>query len=834
MIASGTNRLIRVTFFRDAYARTLDAEEMALEQLRDLILKTDADTKESLPWLKLAQFGDKKTDNGSLRNDANVLSISGVELDYDDKKMAFDEAVGIAKATQLNAVLYTSPSYTNAGPKWRMLLPTSQELPPEERVKLVARVNGVFGGIFAPESFTLSQSYFYGSVKLNSEHRAVIVNGDMINLRDDLDAGALGKKEKTKANGKTDAHGDDRTDADSFEAHLARLGDGDGLGGFNGPLCSATSAYAARHCSGLDKDVLKALLRDAIKRAPKKPERNNIETHYLTDKYLDNLIASAARKFSGGASSEGSPSAPAFSEEDMALQFATRHEGDERYVAGWGKWLRFDGTVWKFDETREIWSLSRKLCREVAGKAHRPRDAKSIANAKTRAAVVSLAGEDRRLAATVDQWDADLWLLNTPGGVVDLRTGEMRPHNAGDFMTKITAVAPDANCPCPLWHTFVLRITDSKKELERFLARVSGYGLTGITVEHALFFFYGIGANGKSVWMSTIAGILCDYHRTAPIETFTVTNSDRHPTELAMLRGARLVTVTETEEGRRWAESRIKQMTGGDRVPARFMRQDFFEYTPQFKLMISGNHKPGLRAVNEAIRRRFNLIPFVVTIPPEERDKDLAQKLKAEWPGILAWMIEGCLEWQRIGLSPPKVVTDATEQYLNSEDTLGEWIGDCLERDANAWTSSADLFECWKRWGEAHEEWIGSQTKLSTRLGERGFQIKRGPDGDHNGFVGLGVKTPQPQGAEERMKKDKPPVTKIMCQRHETAKAILVTVVGDKSGREIWLPKSEITVTPRGDHLEITMPGWLAQKHGLDRSNDGHEQKFGPDDEIPF
>ena len=151
--------------------------------------------------------------------------------------------------------------------------------------------------------------------------------------------------------------------------------------------------------------------------------------------------------------------------------------------------------------------------------------------------------------------------------------------------------------------------------------------------------------------LSTVAGIMGDYHRSAPIETFTASNGDRHPTDLAGLRGARLVTATETEEGRRWAESRIKMLTGGDAVSARFMRQDFFEYKPAFKLFIAGNHKPSLRSVDEAIRRRFHLMPFAVTIPPEERDGELTEKLKAEWPGILAWMIEGALMWQTDGLA---------------------------------------------------------------------------------------------------------------------------------------------------------------------------------------
>src|SRR5262249_54056800 len=180
--------------------------------------------------------------------------------------------------------------------------------------------------------------------------------------------------------------------------------------------------------------------------------------------------------------------------------------------------------------------------------------------------------------------------------------------------------------------------------------------------------------DGKSAYLNTLAGIMGEYHRTAPIETFTASSHDRHPTDLAGLRGARFVTATETEDGRAWAESRIKQMTGGDKIAARFMRQDFFEFVPQFKLLISGNHKPSFRGVDEAIRRRFLLLPFSVTVPEADRDPDLPEKLKAEWPGILTWMITGCLDWQEHGLGPPAAVLEATRTYLEAEDAFQLWL----------------------------------------------------------------------------------------------------------------------------------------------------------------
>jgi putative DNA primase/helicase len=262
-----------------------------------------------------------------------------------------------------------------------------------------------------------------------------------------------------------------------------------------------------------------------------------------------------------------------------------------------------------------------------------------------------------------------------------------------------------------------------------------GYALTGVTREHALFFLYGTGANGKSVFLNTISGMMGDYAKTAPIETFIDSKNERHPTDLAGLQGARLVTAIETEDGRRWAESKLKALTGGDRIPARYMRQDFFEYTPQFKLVIAGNHKPGLRTVDEAIRRRFHLLPFLVTIPATERDLELGEKLRSEWPGILAWAIEGCLAWQREGLNPPATVTDATAEYFESEDALARWLDERTMMKAGAWESATSLFNAWKAWAEVNGEFAGSQKRFSENIAARGYKPSRKNTG--RGFDGI-------------------------------------------------------------------------------------------------
>lgn len=211
-------------------------------------------------------------------------------------------------------------------------------------------------------------------------------------------------------------------------------------------------------------------------------------------------------------------------------------------------------------------------------------------------------------------------------------------------------------------------------------------------------------------------------------------HTDRHPTDLAGLMGARLVTATETEDGRRWAESRIKQLTGGDRISARFMRQDFFDFKPQFKLVIAGNHKPSFRSVVEAMRRRLYLVPFTVTIPPDQRDGHLADRLCAEWGGILNWAIAGLAELQRQGLNPPAIVRQATEEYLTAEDVLGQWLETRCER-ASARTPVDRLYADWKQFCDEAGEHAGTKKSFSQLLEDRGYQRYR--TGRDRGFIGL-------------------------------------------------------------------------------------------------
>jgi putative DNA primase/helicase len=440
--------------------------------------------------------------------------------------------------------------------------------------------------------------------------------------------------------------------------------------------------------------------------------------------------------------------APEFSDEDLALRFAEAHVYNMRHVALMGRWFLWTGKVWAADEKRIAFSLARQIVR-AAAREHNKKEAKSIASAKTVAAVEKLAQADPRLATIVSVWDADPWLLNTPGGVVDLRTGALRPHSSGDFMTKITAIGPGGDCP--RFKTFMNEIMAGDEEMIAFIQRVLGYCLTGDIREEAIFFLYGKGQNGKGVLTSTLEWILADYCKAAGDEVFTETRNDRHSTEIARLKGARVVLVAEVEKGRRWAEARLKKMTGGDTLTARFMRQDDFQFKPEFKPLISANSKPQLKSFDVAMRRRMNLIPFVVTIPPERRDTELKAKLKDEGAGILQWMIDGCLKYQRLGLAPPASVVRATDEYFRSEDGVANWINEWCKVGEGHREKSSKLFASWKHYADEARLIAGNNKEFKEEMNRLGFHEKRVTAGVLFEGLSLGPDDPQPNYDPDHM-----------------------------------------------------------------------------------
>lgn len=429
--------------------------------------------------------------------------------------------------------------------------------------------------------------------------------------------------------------------------------------------------------------------------------------------------------------------APACSEDALAGKFVDDHGLDWRHVALWGKWYHWNGGLWSPDEIGAVRNLVRRVCR-AATPDLKVTDARRIASRKTIAAVEAIAATDPDVAVHPSDWDQSLYLLNTPSALLDLKTGELLAHDRDTMITHMAGADPGSGCP--LWLRFLDDITGSDIELQAYLARVCGYCLTGDTSEQVFFFLYGAGANGKSVFVRTLSRVLGSYAATAPLESFMASRNSCHPTDLAGLRGKRLVSVSETESGRAWAESRIKTITGGDTIRARFMHRDFFEFTPTFKLMFAGNHRPQLTGVGEAMRRRLHLIPFTITVPPEARNAGLTSDLEKELNGILGWMLQGLADWHQVGLSPPSAVTDASETYFSDEDVVGQWIAECCIVSRQTTSLARDLFASWTSWAETAGLEKGSQKSLGEVLRSRGFEPARTTRGRFWKGIGLAFK----------------------------------------------------------------------------------------------
>ncbi len=438
---------------------------------------------------------------------------------------------------------------------------------------------------------------------------------------------------------------------------------------------------------------------------------------------------------------DAEPMPAAMSEDALAREFVASYGEDWRYVKEWGRWLEWSGDRWAEDKTSKLEGLAIQVTREAQywpeSATLTPREKRQISKRSTAWALRDIAATDRRIAATMDQWDADPLLLGVPGGVVDLRDGSMLQGAREQYISKQTAIAPAAGSP-EKWLEYMARVHDGNTEIISYLQRYAGYCATGETKEHALAFLYGTGRNGKGVYLETISRILGEYARTASIETFMEKTHAGHSTELARLHGARLVITEEAASGGRWNEARIKHITGGGKITAHYMRQDDFEFTPSFKLLIAANHKPMLRSVDEAIKARIHLVPFMVTIPPEERDKDLLSKLEAEWPQILGWVLDGCAEWLRNGLQVPKCIMDATEQYVEAEDVLGQWLEECCDRGDDR-LDGASGYRNYSDWCEKQGERAQSRRGWSNAMVERGFKPCKGTGGVRM-FDGIGLR----------------------------------------------------------------------------------------------
>ncbi len=434
-----------------------------------------------------------------------------------------------------------------------------------------------------------------------------------------------------------------------------------------------------------------------------------------------------------------------------AARLIASHGASLRYVVGIG-WHAWDGRRYEFDPaTVAARKLAHKTVRSMLLQAF---DTKALTKekAKARETVIKfavgsgntnkisgmLAQAEPHLACEADSLNSNQWLLNCLNGTLDLLSGDFRPHSQADLLTKLVPVEYDAGATCPIWEAFLLSIFGGSVEMVEFLRRALGYSLSGSTREQVIFILHGSGANGKSVLLDTIATLLNDYAAHCPTDTFT--SNDRGsgiPNDVARLAGSRFVSIVETEHDKKLAEGLVKQATGGDRLTARFMRQEFFEFTPRFKIWLATNHKPRIRGTDNAIWRRILELPFNVTFVDKDvakegqpvKDLDLKEKLLVELPGILSWAVRGFIAWSSVGLLPPVAVKEATKEYRDSQDIVASFIEERCNIDVGIECASGDLYNAYKKWCDENGERTISSGEFNSSLSEKGYFPRKGAQG---------------------------------------------------------------------------------------------------------
>lgn len=427
-----------------------------------------------------------------------------------------------------------------------------------------------------------------------------------------------------------------------------------------------------------------------------------------------------------------------------AERFARAFAGEFRFDHTRNLWLAWSHTRWAVDLTGRRYARAIELARELYESATREADL----DARRRLATFAIGCENRArlenvlhlakfhplLADAGDLWDADPWALNTPGGLVDLRSGQVRPSTPADRVTFQTAVALADTADCERWRRFLREVFRGDDEIVRWLQKVMGYALTGITSEQFLVIAFGGGANGKSTLFATVAWLLADYGMNLPFSSFEFFDRSAIPNDLAALRGRRFVTASETQDGTRLNEARVKALTGEDTLTARFLHGEFFSFRPVAKLFLFVNHRPVVRDDSHGFWRRVRLLPFLETFAVNGA---LAGELRAEGPGILRWALDGCLAWQRDGLTVPAAVAGATKDYETDSDALAPFLEACCVLGGDRSVRASQVYGRYRQWCD--EANLGPRERLSQTAFGRKLKTRFDGFKDRAGYAYLGV-----------------------------------------------------------------------------------------------
>jgi putative DNA primase/helicase len=464
----------------------------------------------------------------------------------------------------------------------------------------------------------------------------------------------------------------------------------------------------------------------------------------------------SAWKYEGGADDTGKAQTFNLTEMGNAKRLAALHGKDIRYCREWRRWLAWDGTRWEVDTTGDMERRAKDTVMGLYGEAAQTADdnrRQALAKWAGRSesdrmvkAMLSLAESEPGIPVKAEELDRDPWLLNCLNGTVDLKTGELRPHRREDLITKRVPVEYRPEADYPHWKAHLNRIMGGDEEMVSFLQRVLGYSITGLTDERKLFIAYGSGANGKTTTIEVVAEILNDYAMRTTIETFLTKPRGALTNDVARLRSARFAHSSEAEEGQKLAEARVKELTGGDTVCARALYQDFSEFRPQFKPWMCTNHLPEIKGNDDAIWSRICQIPFTVSIPEAERmpQHKLMERFRPEFPGILIWLMQGCLEWQADGLREPAKVKVATAKYRTDMDGVGRFVRECCAMAPGEKVPTRAVYAAYEAWCRSNGEMPVEPRAFGTRLGEVNIKGKQSHGVRY--YLGIRILPPKERG----------------------------------------------------------------------------------------
>lgn len=802
---------LRLTGFEDVHATEKQEIEVNFDQLARYIREPKLHpSKDSCPLLKLATFGDLRTDKGSLRHDANVLSVYGVEGDYDAGVMPFDEAVARLDMAGVEALVYTTPSYTEEKPKWRVLAPFAEAHTPEQRAKFVARLNGVLGGVLARESFITAQTFYFGRVE-GAAYKAERIDGFRIDTRSDLDARAIGPNAAPQSEA--------QTPQDEFARTMALKGvDADTLTDLRDALLNGLrDEYADSYPLWVNTGhALKSLEQaghgdEALTLWHEFSQRSDKYEESAADQKWESLAPNRItfRSVFEWAQNDGwkNPrSAQALKTggpEDYA-QLVDRSDtgnanllirlsdGNLRYVPERNLWLWWDGSRWIADQFMTYaFEAAARVAQHYHGKADEYRrqasdtglaedeakrnraNAKGLdqwathcRNKRSVDAMLAMASRDIRISVPAAELDKDPWLFGVANGVVDLRTGKLRDAARDEFVTKRSPIAFDPYATAPRWLRFIAEITgtpldaeydadsgllrsetvgryNGRPELAEYLQRALGYCCTARTDQHKMLIMVGAGSNGKNILLDTVQAVLGDYCKPIPPEALMASrydaDSERPSPTTASLAGARLAISSESRDGARLDVALVKRHTGGGYMTARLMRENSFRFEITHKLALMTNHKPSLDHLDEALRGRLHLVPFDrVWNRPGQTDRNealpdgdpkLMDSLRAEAPGVLAWLIKGAVMFAQDGLTPPREVVRMTRAYFAEQDPVGRWLETMERCGPEQGTPARELFMSFLQWHRDEDDGNGrapeTEKAFSMILEGRGVLKKR-------------------------------------------------------------------------------------------------------------